>query len=223
MIKSGYDQDVEFIPAAKHLVEAGFTVLMYDQRNHGESECSPDGAPHDVIRDAYHDIVAAVKFVSEHTDLAGKDIGLLSFCQSSMVSMVAMTNEPEVLRTAGVKAMVVVQPISLETFYRKFGLPEWVIDRARSIYLDKGATALKDQTPLPYAGNVFVPVLYVQNINDYWSDMDESRAIYDAIPTDKEAIWLDENEKHRFLAYNWFNDNPKPLLAFMDKYLTESE
>lgn len=219
MIKSGYDRDVEFIPAAKHLIDAGYTILMYDQRNHGESGASPDGAPHDGGLEAYRDIVAAVQFVSRHPALTGKDIGLLSYCQSAMISMIAMTKESEAFHPAGVKAFAAVQPIAMEVFYRQYGLPGWLIDRIRRVYKVKGAPALESQTPVPYAKNVIVPTLFVQNVNDPWSDMAHSRAIYDAIPTEKEVVWLDEEEHHRFLAYNWFNDHPEKLLAFFSRYL----
>jgi pimeloyl-ACP methyl ester carboxylesterase len=96
---TGYDHDVEFVPAAKHLVEAGYSVLMYDQRNHGESGPSPNGGPHDPPN-AHWDVLAVVTYASEHPDLAGKDIGLLSMCQSSLVAMVAMSKEPDALEAA---------------------------------------------------------------------------------------------------------------------------
>ena len=63
--KSGYVRDVEFVPAAKHLVEAGYSVLMYDQRNHGESGASPNNGIHDPV-EAYMDLISAVKYVDDH-------------------------------------------------------------------------------------------------------------------------------------------------------------
>jgi hypothetical protein len=38
-----YDRDIEFIPTAKHLLKVGYSVFMYDFRNHGESGSSPNG------------------------------------------------------------------------------------------------------------------------------------------------------------------------------------
>jgi pimeloyl-ACP methyl ester carboxylesterase len=217
---SGYDRDVEFLPTARHLVEAGYSVLMYDQRNHGESGASPNGAPHDPTQ-AYWDTVAAVTYVSQHPELADKDIGLLSFCQSSFVSMVAMSEEPDVLRDASVKAMVAVQPIAMDLALRNFGMPAFVVERVSRISVRAGATAYEDQNPELYAGDVLVPVLFVQALGDPWSDIDHSRAIYDAIPTEKEAIWI-EGDLHRFDTYNWFNDHPEELLSFFEQNLGEN-
>ena len=78
---------------------------------------------------------------------------------------------------------------------------------------------MEDWNPVPFAEKVFVPALFVQNVNDPWSDMDHMHEIYDAIPTEKSAIWIDEEETHRFLTYNWFNDHPEPLLDFFGTYM----
>jgi alpha-beta hydrolase superfamily lysophospholipase len=220
IMKSRYNRDVEFIPTAKHLVDAGYTVLMYDQRNHGESGSTPNGAPHDLPKNVYLDAVAVAKYVSEHPDFAGKAIGLLAICMNSMINMIAMTKEPEEMRKANIKAMTVIQPHGIDLFFKNFGIPNFIINRANQIYKKKGATEMAGWDPVPFAKNIFVPVLFVQNVNDPWSDMDHVREIYNAIPTEKTAIWIDEEEeKHRFHTYNWFNDNPEKLLQFFNKYL----
>ena len=69
-----------------------------------------------------------------------------------------------------------------------------------------------------YADDVMVPVLFVQALGDPWSDIEHSREIYDLIPTEKDAIWI-EGDLHRFDTYNWFNDHPEKLLAWFERYL----
>ena len=64
-----------------------------------------------------------------------------------------------------------------------------------------------------------MPTLFVQEIMDPISSIDSSRDIYNAIPTEKEALWLTDGDLHRFDAYNWFNDHPEELLEFFGKYL----
>jgi hypothetical protein len=80
--------------------------------------------------------------------------------------------------------------------------------------------------PVPYAKDVTVPTLFVQNVNDRTTDMNHVKAVYDNIPAEKSAIWIDEkgdedNELHRFHTYNWFNDHPEPLIDFFNKYLQD--
>lgn len=215
--KSGYTKDVEFLPAVKHLVNAGYSVLMYDQRNHGESGLDPNNGIHDAYK-ASLDNVAAVEFASHHAELKGNEIGLYSICQSGLVSIIGMSKYPEVYKNANVKAMVAPQMMSFEIFYEKFGVPQEGIKALKNIYLEKGLD-LDNQNPLRFVENITIPTLYMQNLNDPWTDIDHTKEIYNAIPSEKEAIWY-EGENHRFDAYNWFNDNPEKLIAFFDKHLS---
>ncbi len=217
-VKTGYDKDVEFIPVAKHLVEADYTVLMYDNRNHGESDFSPRDGIHDPF-EAHLDNVSAIEFIANNPEFKGASIGLLSFCQSSYISMVGMSERPEVYKENRVRAMVALQPISIEVFYRKTGMPQPVIDALKQVYLKNGID-MERQNPELFADKILVPTLFVQNVNDVWSDMDHIRRIYSLIPTEKKALWLDKKDQpHRFMAYNWFNDHPEELLAFFEKHL----
>ena len=215
--KSGYTKDVEFLPSVKHMVDAGYSVLMYDQRNHGESGLDPDNGIHDPYR-ASLDNVGAIEFASNHSELKGDKIGLYSICQSGLISIIGMNKYPEVYKNANVKALVAPQMMSFEIFYKKFGVSEEGIKALKNIYLEKGVD-LDNQNPLRFVSKIIVPTLFMQNLNDPWTEIGHTKEIYEAIPVEKEAIWY-EGENHRFDAYNWFNDNPEKLIAFFDKYLS---
>ena len=211
--------DIVYLRHVKPLVDAGYTVLMYDQRNHGVSGSTPNKGPHDLPKNVYLDAVAVAKYVAENPEFKGQDIGLMAVCMNSMINMIAMSKASNEMRKMNIKAMTVIQPHGIDLFFKNFGLPNWVINRANRIYKKKGVTEMAGWNPIPYAKNIFVPVLFVQNVNDPWSDMKHVKEIYNAIPTEKEAIWIDEEEKHRFHTYNWFNDHPEPLINFFKKYL----
>lgn len=214
--KSGYDRDVEFLPLVRHLVDTGFSVLVFDQRNHGESGAGPNQGAHDPCN-AYRDTLATIEYISNHNILKGQDIGLLSFCQSSLVSMIAMHEDPHFFEKSNVKALVAVQPISIEIFYRNFGLPVEAVEAVKQIWLAEGID-MEKHNPMRYAKDINVPVLFVQALHEAWSDIDHSKSIFEQIPTEKEAIWL-EGERHRFDAYNYFNDTPEPLIQFFGRHL----
>ena len=224
MMRSGYEKDVEFLPSIKHLADAGYTVLMYDQRNHGESGSTPNGQPHDLPANVYKDTLAVAKYMSEHPDYRGQDIGLYGICQNSMINMIAMSKDPEALEEANVKAMTVIQPHGIDSWFENVGIPGPVINLADWFHERRGATRMAEWDPVPFAEDVRVPVLFVQNVNDSTSDMKHVEAIYNAIPSEKNAIWIDEEGTdagtyHRFHTYNWFNDHPEQLVAFFDAKL----
>ncbi|MCV6630863.1 MAG: hypothetical protein OIF50_13515 [Flavobacteriaceae bacterium] len=212
--KSGYDKDVEFLPSVKHLVDAGYNVFMYDQRNHGESDLDPNKGIHDPYK-ASLDNIAAINFVSNHPSLKNSEIGLLSHCQSGYKEMVAMAEKPEIYQN--VKALVITQPIYIREFYKNFGIPDEVIDALKVVYAQKGVD-LEKQNPLLFVDKINKPTLFLQNVNDPWATVEHSKEIFEKIPIEKEAIWLDE-DAHRFVAYNWFNTNPEQLIAFFDKHI----
>lgn len=212
--KSGYHKDVEFLPSVKHLVNAGYNVLMYDQRNHGESELDPNDGIHDPYK-ASLDNIAAINYVSNHPSLKNNKIGLMSHCQSGYKEMVAMAENPDIYHK--VEAVAFTQPIYIREFYKKFGITDEVIDALKVVYSQKGVD-LEKQNPLLFADKINTPTLFVQNINDPWGNIEHSKEIFEKIKVEKEAVWLDE-EAHRFLAYNWFNDHPEQLLTFFNKHI----
>ena len=74
-----WNADIHFLNQAKYLVEAGYSVLMYDFRNHGDSG---QGTSEWIKwgQDERKDVVAAVDFVASHPEFKDASIGLLSIC-----------------------------------------------------------------------------------------------------------------------------------------------
>ncbi|MEM9929255.1 MAG: alpha/beta hydrolase, partial [Bacteroidota bacterium] len=60
-----WTSDIHFLEQAKYLVAAGYSVLMYDMRNHGNSE--QRGYVSWGLEER-RDVLAAVKFIAEHHD-----------------------------------------------------------------------------------------------------------------------------------------------------------
>lgn len=75
----GYPTDVEFLRQAKYLNESGYTVLMYDFRNHGDSDSAMDGFVSYGPEEA-KDIIAAVEYINNHENYKNAEIGLFSIC-----------------------------------------------------------------------------------------------------------------------------------------------
>ncbi|MEM7314971.1 MAG: alpha/beta hydrolase, partial [Planctomycetota bacterium] len=71
--------DISFLRQGKFLYDQGYSVLMYDLRNHGESNAGTcpwvSWGPEEA-----RDVVAAVDYISGLPDYASSSIGLLSIC-----------------------------------------------------------------------------------------------------------------------------------------------
>ena len=60
-VKGLADADVDFLPAAKGLHDAGFNVLLFDVRWHGESSAAPSPCPYGPVE--ARDYIGAVRYL----------------------------------------------------------------------------------------------------------------------------------------------------------------
>ena len=87
-----WDTDIPFLKHAKYLVDQGYSVLMYDFRNHGNSDTGT--CPWVTWGPEEHkDVLATVDYVSNHPDYKESNIGLLSICMGAASSTYAFGKE----------------------------------------------------------------------------------------------------------------------------------
>jgi len=212
-----YKSEIEFYSVAKHLVKAGYSVLMYDLRNQGQSdEFQPDNYNGDTKEPV--DLVAAIEFIVSESSPAGKPIGLLSYSVGANISFLAMQKHSDAFIRCGVKAMVAVQPLSV-------GDPLNAIHPERSTYrTHKAYSKIHVSDPNPNisleeaAKSVCIPTRLVQAKGDPFSDITKIVCTFDNIPVEKEMLWLDSHT-HRFDGYNWFSKNPQDMLGWFEQHL----
>ena len=217
MIKM-WPQDISFLRQARHLQDKGYTVLMYDLRNHGESDLGtipwvtwgPEEAK---------DVVAAVDFVSNHSTYSKAKIGLLSICMGSSATTYAYGLGQAGLRDRkNIQAMIAVQPLHYKNFVKAFGMPSFLDAMGRKLSLERTGIDLNTKTFLTDAKHISVPTLVVQNRNDPWTDLAFVQAYHDALTVEKELLWLDL-EKSRAASYEELGRAPERILGFFDRYL----
>jgi pimeloyl-ACP methyl ester carboxylesterase len=221
-----YDKEIEFMKTARHLHDAGYWVLTFDLRNHGESGQSPNGGMSSVGLDEHMDIVAALGFVDSRPDLRQLPIGFVSFCAGANATIIAMSKRPEVF--GSVRCLMLVQPISQEVFIRTYigrlsaPLLAWLLLPAIKRFVRmRGARPLESMSPRDYAKDIRVPALFVQAIHDPWTDLTDILGMYEAVPGPKEMFWI-ERTRHRFESYSYFQDRPERMLAWLAGTLTDS-
>ncbi len=210
-----WTSDIHFLDQAKYLVEAGYSVLMYDMRNHGESEQTGWVS---WGKDERKDVVAAIKFITKHKDYQNATIGLLSICMGQGASVFAFGLEEEMKSFNNLKTMISVQPLTYDYFVKAMGLPNFLINSGNKYNSEKRNIDLTGDSFLPYAKNISIPTLVIQNRNDPMTNMDMVKIFYNDIQVDKEIMWLDL-EKKRGAAYAWLGKNSIPIVSWFDKYM----
>ena len=113
-----YNEEIEFLKVSRHLHNEGYSVLMFDFRNHGESDTSPNGGKAGVGLEEYQDVSAVMDYMENSEKLKDKDVGFVSFCMGANSTIVAMSKQPNKFKKA--KCLVAVQPISMEVFVRTY-------------------------------------------------------------------------------------------------------
>lgn len=207
---------VDFIPIYKHLIDAGYNVLTYDMRNHGESDVYDDGKL-GLTHVEYQDIVASVRYAKEHHP--EKKMYLYSQCYGTVATMRAMEKHPKDFKD--IQAYINIQPLTPEGFVtgvtRKFNMEHEDNLQIFGKQLKKKTGYDLEQLKVP-SETVKVPTLLVQ-VHDDWRTTSESiEEIYANLGTDdKKLLWI-ENEDERLEGYNYFAKNPDEMINWLNNH-----
>ncbi len=218
-----FDEEVEFLKIARHLHDAGYGVLMFDFRNHGESDPSPNGGKAGIGLEEYQDVVAAMSYIQNNSELRDMAVGFVSFCMGANSTIIAMSKNPESFKNA--KCLVAVQPISMQVFVRTYLKKRFTSAGGKLLFpLVKAFVnmqskyPLEDMSPANFVKDIQVPTLYVQTRNDPWTEPNDITGFYENTKVPKEFFWI-EGLTHRFQGYQYFGDNPEKMLKWLKKWL----
>mmetsp|Transcript_7538 Transcript_7538/g.11244 ORF Transcript_7538/g.11244 Transcript_7538/m.11244 type:complete len:293 (-) Transcript_7538:788-1666(-) len=211
-------EEIQFLRQAKHLVEKGYTVLMWDLRNHGESDLGVkpwvSWGPYEAL-----DVIAAVDFITNHPTYNNAGIGLLSICMGGAASTYAYGLGEEGLSAfSTIRCMLIVQPLLYKDFVRAYGIPDFVSNMAAEVSKDRLDLDLRQKSFLPAVEDITVPTMVLQNKNDPWTNMEFVENYYRELKVEKELL-LPELERNRFAAYNYLGSNPEVISTFLTKYM----
>lgn len=222
MIK-GWTSDVSFLRQAKYLNDAGYTVLMYDFRNHGKSGAGPlpwiTWGPTEAL-----DVIAALDYISQHSDYRSANIGLLSICMGQGASIAAFGMENGLKNYPNLKTMISIQPMDYPCFVKAMGLPGFLVRSTTKSIKKRTDMDFNETSWRPFVKDVTVPTLVIQNRNDGYLDEDFVNSFYKDLQVEKEMLWLDlpkqkNTLQNRMAAYNWIGTNSKPILGWFDTHM----
>ncbi len=219
---SGYDAvEIDFVVQYKHLTDAGYNVLTYDIRNHGNSAAA-NGGLSGIGQWEWRDCVGVKKYVDSHPVLSSMQVALYSQCMGGNSQYHAIHRHPELFEN--VKCMVSPMVVSMAAIYDAFSEIQGVQQYQELIDLEllkMGAFVAAEMTPHLWAASVKMPVLMVQVLEDAWTrNPEDAQKTFDLLGSEeKELFWI-ENTPYRFRdGYNHFGRHPGKVLSFLEKHM----
>ena len=222
MIK-GWHEDVRFLRQAKYLNDAGYTVLMYDFRNHGNSSSGKlpwiTWGPTEA-----RDVIGAVDYINNHALYQHASIGLLSICMGQGASVAAFGLEDGLKKHQNIKAMISIQPMDYSCFVNALGLPKFLVNSTTRTIKAKTGMDYHATSWRPNVRDVNVPTLIIQNRNDAYLDEGFIEGVYQDLNVEKDLLWIELPKQknalsNRMAAYNWIGEQPDVILNWFNSYL----
>ncbi len=214
------DIEIDFVAHVAHLVKAGYNVLTYDLRNHGNSGAA-NGGICGVGRYEWRDCIGAKNYVDAHPRFSKMKKALYSQCTGGNAQFEAIYREPELFED--IVCMLCPMTVSMEAIRTTFAKMQGIEDYLDAIAFEErklGGFTYKEMDPKPFAPAVTMPVFQFQVKEDVWTDNPrDGQEIFDRISSnEKEMFWI-EGTTRRFDGYNYFGKNPEKMLAFFDRHM----
>jgi len=208
--------EVELLKTTRHLHDEGYNVLTFDFRNHGESGKGNAGVCC-VGLNEWRDVAGALDYIAGQPELNSRPIAFVSHCMGANSTIIAMSEASD--KFTNVRCLVAVQPVSMDILVPcmiqdKYPLFASRVNAINKKVLQYTGYTLEEMSPADYAGDISVPILYVQVKNDPWTRPSDIQNFFDQTPEPRQLLWIEGKE--RFDGYNYFGDHPEKLLQFLD-------
>lgn len=210
------DRDVDFLPAARGLHDAGFGVLLFDVRNHGQSGGSPPitYGPREAA-----DFCGAVEYLRSRDDVDGKRIGAVG---TSMGGNIVLYGAPE---CQPVRAILAVQPTRLATFNANFARGELgplgpkLLAPVDVLYALMRAPQPRHHDPRVPARRLGLEtvVQYVQGTGDPWGTMEFIEDLAAATPNALPVVRFPS--AGRYEGYRYVSEAVDDVVGFFREHL----
>lgn len=219
---SGYDGvEIDFVIQYKHLTDAGYNVLTYDIRNHGNSGAANNGLS-GIGQWEWRDCVGVKTYVDNHPTLSKMTVGLYSQCMGGNSQYHAIHRRPDLFEN--VRCMVSPMVVSMAAIYDAFSDLQGVRQYQELIDLEllkMGGFVAAEMTPHLWAPSVRMPVLMVQVLQDAWTrNPEDAQKTFDLLGSkEKELFWIEGTTRRFKDGYNHFGRYPENVLGFLSRYM----
>ena len=213
---------VDFLPKYKALHDAGYNVLCYDLRLHGESAAGEQGFSGVGLLE-WQDVLGSLAYAKSRPDTADMEVHLHSMCLGCNSTLVAMREQPEAFEH--VRSFMAIHPViggSLIDLTCKLMGVEDGAAKFEPVFHGLTGFHVEQYNMVPYAKDVRVPTMVVQVHDDPSTKPSDIEALFEGLPnTDKELFWI-EGTPIRHHGYTYFSERPERMLAWYDAHSSVS-
>ena len=198
----------------KALHTAGYNLLLFDLRNHGESDKSISGMG---LKEK-DDVIAAVNFLVSHKGI--KEIGVFGVSMGASTAIQAMAKDKRIKAGVFEAGFANLGDLLAEIAKRDFGLPRFpMIDAVMVVYSMRGGFDAGTINPEDYIGKISSrPVFIIHCDNDDYIAYKHGIRLFKAAHEPK-MMWTAHCNKH---ARAW-QSNPKEaekkVVEFFKRYV----
>lgn len=211
--------EIDFVAHIAHLARAGYNVLAYDLRNHGQSGAA-NGGICGIGRYEWRDCVGVKNYVDAHPKLSGMTLGLYSQCTGGNAQFEAMSRRPELFEN--VRCMLSPLVVSMTALMGQFAKLQGVDAYMDAMDFEQkklGGFTNAEMTPHLFAQDVRVPTLLVQVRDDAWTTPEDGEKTFELLGSNEKEIFWIEGTSRRFDGYNYFGENPERMIAWFDRHM----
>lgn len=213
--------EVNFLPRYKALHDAGYNVLAYDLRCHGESQDGEKGMT-GVGYWEWQEVLASIDYIKQRTDTADYDVSLMSMCMGANATLNAMAKKPEAFKD--IKSLIAIAPLKGKTTIERncehMQIPsEEGVAAFDPIYHSITGLHVEDHNIIPQAEHINVPTFFVQvrdDMNSRWTDVQE---MFELAPVADKKIHYIEGTPWRFKGYTFFSEQPERMVTWFDAHM----
>ena len=195
---------LNFLVLARSLHQAGYQLLMFDLRNHGESASSK---PYTFGFMEANDLLGAIEYLAGRPDVDEERLGIIGFSSGANTMLFALP------QTNQVRAAIAIQPTSPNVFGRRFAanvsgpLSKLVFPLTEILYRLLGGMRFAAVEPLfSLPGIGATPVMYIQGSGDPWGSVGNVNQMAAITPNVTDFLIVDTDG--RFGGYQYVIDNP---------------
>ena len=213
--------EVNFLPRYKALHDAGYNVLAYDLRCHGESG-PEEGGISGVGYFEWQEVLASIEYINRRADTSDMDVSLMSMCMGANATINAMEKNPDAFKD--IKCWIAIAPLKGRTFlertFEQMHIPmeegEKVYD---AIYNEISGLHVEDHNILQKVKHVKIPTFYVQVRNDMNSRAADIQWMHDNTPVEDKKIYFIEDTPWRFHGYTYFSEHPDQMIEWYNVHM----